>query len=306
MAQLIFNPGLEKEAKKKKAFVSPTVPNIGAGIQAMLIQRLSEAGKVVIVDKDKMEELKKTQDDGISIRNKPGKGARPGALRTPDLLLAGNVVVFGRDDKGFHISTGGLPCVYCGIANAISKEEDKAVVKVTYRLIDGETAEVLKSGEAEGHSIRKSKGFGGMAAANGKGGGIAVSMGSANFEQTIIGEATVDCVNNLASALNEQLGKMKHRVHEVEGMVAAVSGNNVTLNVGSNDGVNVGDLFDISKSTGDVKDPVTGEVIDRNLEKKGEMTVTTVKERAAIGTYTGAPTEPRDIATRKAAPGEQK
>jgi hypothetical protein len=89
-------------------------------------------------------------------------------------------------------------------------------------------------------------------------------------------------------------------------MVAAASGDTVTLNVGSNDGVNAGDLFVISRSTGDVKDPVTGEVIDRILEKKGEMTVTTVKERVAIGTYTGTPAEPKDIATRKTAAGEQK
>jgi hypothetical protein len=39
----------------------------------------------------------------------------------------------------------------------------------------------------------------------------------------------------------------------------------------------------------------------RILENKGEMTVTTVKERAAIGTYTGAPPEPKDIARRKSA-----
>jgi hypothetical protein len=184
----------------------------------------------------------------------------------------------------------------------LNKKEDKAVVKVTYRLLDAETGEVLKSGDAEGQSIRKSKGIGGIAAY----GGMVIDMGSANFAQTIIGEATVECVKHLVETLDGQLATIKYKAHEVEGMVAAVSVDIVTLNVGTNDGVNVGDLFDISKPGEDVKDPVTGEVIDRNLEKKGEMTVTTVKDRTAKGPYTGTPAEPKDIATRKTAAGEQK
>jgi curli biogenesis system outer membrane secretion channel CsgG len=304
-AQLIFNPELEK---KKKVAITPVVPNIGAGIRAMLIQRLSEAGKVVVVDQDKLAEIKKMQEDGIGIRNKPGPGPGLGRISTPILLVAGDVVVFGRDDKRVGVSAAGIRalCPLCGGMGGFGKEEDKAVVKVTYKLIDGETAEVLKSGEASGQSIRKSKGFGGLAAKDGKGGGIAVDMGSTNFAQTIIGEATQDCIKNLAEILNDQLAKVKHRAREVHGRVAVVSGNSVTLNVGSNDGVNVGDVFEILKLMSEVKDPVTQEVLQSNTEKKGELTVSTVFDRIATGTYTGAPAEQKDLAHRTAAAGEQK
>jgi curli biogenesis system outer membrane secretion channel CsgG len=296
--QAVFNPYAGNPKNKQPA---PAPPNIGAGIQAMLMQRLAQVGKVVIVDKGKLDEIKKLQTDGISNRNQQGTGARLGRIRTADLLLAGDIVVFGRDDKGNSGVGAYVPWPYSTIGG-LNKKEDKAVVKVTYRLLDAETGEVIKSGDAEGQSIRKSKGIGGIAAY----GGMVIDMGSANFAQTIIGEATVECVKKLVETLDGQLASIKYKAHEVEGMVAAVSGNNITLNVGSNYGVNVGDLFDISKSGGDVKDPVTGEVIDRNLEKKGELTVTIVKERAAIGTYTGVPAEPKDIATRKTAAGEQK
>jgi curli biogenesis system outer membrane secretion channel CsgG len=306
-AQLIFNPELEK---KKKVTITPVVPNIGAGIRAILIQRLSEAGKVVIVDKDKLDEIKKMQEDALSNRNQPGKGPGAGRIRAPDLLLAGDVVVFGRDDKRLGIGAGGgvsrVLCPLCGAIGSFRKEEDKAVVKVTYKIIDGETGEVIKSGDANGESIRKSKSFGGMAVGNGKGGGIALDMGSANFAQTIIGEATQDCIKNLADILNDQLGKMKHRVHEVQGKVAKVSGNTVTLNVGSNDGVNIGDVFEVLKEVGEVDDPVTHEVLHRDTEKKGEMTVAGTFDRIASGTYAGAPVEPGDIAHRTVAAGDQK
>ena len=296
--QMVFNPYVKNPKKNHPA---PESPNIGAGIQGMLMQRLSAAGKVVIVDKDKLDEIKKLQIDGISNRNRPGRGARVGRISTADLLLAGDIVVFGRDDKANSGIGTYVPWPYSEIGG-LNKKEDKAVVKVTYRLLDAETGEVVKSGDAEGHSIRKSKGFGGI----GVYGGMVVDMGSANFAQTIIGEATVECVKNLVETLDGQLASIKYKAHEVEGMVAAASGDTVTLNVGSNDGVNVGDLFDISKPGEDVKDPVTGEVIDRNLEKKGEMTVTTVKDRTAKGPYTGTPAEPKDVATRKTAAGEQK
>jgi curli biogenesis system outer membrane secretion channel CsgG len=296
--QMVFNPYAGNPKSKQPA---PPAPNIGAGIQAMLMQRLAQAGKIVIVDKGKLDEIKKMQTEGISNRNQPGKGARLGRIRTADLLLAGDIVVFGRDDKGNSGIGTFVPWPYSTIGG-LNKKEDKAVVKVTYRLLDAETGEVVKSGDAEGQSIRKSKGIGGIAAY----GGMVIDMGSANFAQTIIGEATVECVKNLVETLGGQLATIKYKAREVEGMVAAASGNTVTLNVGSSDGVNIGDLFDISRLGGDVKDPVTGEVIDRNLEKKGEMTVITVRERVAIGAYTGTPAEPKDIATRKTAAGEQK
>ena len=48
-----------------------------------------------------------------------------------------------------------------GIAS--SQDKDKAVVAISYRLVDAETSEVIATGEARGESIRKSAGFGGMA-----------------------------------------------------------------------------------------------------------------------------------------------
>ena len=304
MAQLIFNPELEK---RKKVTSIPVVPNIGAGIQAMLMQRLSEAGKVVIVEKDKLDEIKKMHMDGLSNRTQLGKGARSGRIRAPDLLLSGDIVVFGRDDNrlGFGLGNALFRLRALNAIRVISNEGDKAVVTVAYRLVDGETGEVVGTGNAEGYSIRKGKSIGGLAAANGKGGGIAQDINSTDFAQTIIGEATVDCVRNLTTAVNDQLANFHPRMRDVEGMVAAASGNTITLNVGSNDGVNVGDIFVIAKSTGDVKDPVSGNVVDRILENKGEMTVTTVKNRVAIGSYSGTPAEPKDIARRKSAAADR-
>jgi hypothetical protein len=115
-------------------------------------------------------------------------------------------------------------------------------------------------------------------------------MTSTNFEQTIIGEATMDCVNKLAAVLNDQVPKLASKKIDVEGRVAYINGNSITLNAGSDVGVALGDRFDISHILSEVHDPQTNEVIDLATEKIGELVVTTVKPKVAIGTFTGSGT----------------
>ena len=264
-----------------------TQADIGKGIRAMLVKRMADANNVVIVERAKMDTLIKEQDFNAGNRVKKGSGARVGNISGADALLTGDIVIFGRDDKKTNIGAGGFARgPFAGIH--IKKEEDKAVVAIDYRLVDAETSEVIATGEARGESTRKSSGFGGMAGVFGSGGGGGgIDMTSSNFGQTIIGEATQDCVNKLADILKEQTATMKKTVREVEGRVADVSGNSLVLNVGSADGVNVGETFEILRIVREVKDPVTKETLDVVTEKSGEMTITSVRDKIATGNYTG-------------------
>jgi len=264
-----------------------TQADIGKGIRAMLVKRMADANNVVIVERAKMDTLIKEQDFNAGNRVKKGSGARVGNISGADALLTGDIVIFGRDDKKTNIGAGGFARgPFAGIH--IKKEEDKAVVAIDYRLVDAETSEVIATGEARGESTRKSSGFGGMAGVFGSGGGGGgIDMTSSNFGQTIIGEATQDCVNKLADILKEQTANMKKTVREVEGRVADVSGNSLVLNVGSADGVNVGETFEILRIVREVKDPVTKETLDVVTEKSGEMTITSVRDKIATGNYTG-------------------
>jgi hypothetical protein len=92
---------------------------------------------------------------------------------------------------------------------------------------------------------------------------------------------------------------MKKAVREVEGRVADVSGKTLVLNVGSNDGVNVGEVFEVLNIVREVKDPVTKETLDVVTEKTGEMTITSVRDKVATGTYTGSPAKVGFMARKK-------
>src|SRR5580765_206069 len=276
-----------------------TQQDIGKGIRAMLTKRIADANNLVVVERAKIQNIMKEQDFNASNRVKQGSGARVGQISGADAQLSGDIVVFGRDDKKRSVKGGGLfGSVIGGIA--ASKNEDKAVVVIDYRLIDAETSEVIATGEARGESVRKGNALGAIGGAIGKGAaGVQIDMTSSNFAQTIIGEATQDAVNKIAEILLTQTSTMKKTVRPVEGRVADVSGKVLTLNVGSNDGVSAGDVFEVLRIVREVKDPVTKETLDVVTEKTGEMTITSVREKIATGNYTGSPAKVGFMARKK-------
>jgi curli biogenesis system outer membrane secretion channel CsgG len=276
-----------------------TQQDIGKGIRAMLIKRIADANNLVVVERAKIQNIMKEQDFNASNRVKQGSGARVGNISGADAMLSGDIVIFGRDDKKRSVKGGGMfGSVIGGIA--ASKNEDKAVVVIDYRLIDAETSEVIATGEAKGESVRKGNALGAIGGALGKGiVGVQVDMTSSNFAETIIGEATQDCVNKLADILKEQSASMKKAVRAVETSVADVSGNTLVIAAGGNDGVNVGEIFEIHQVVREVKDPTTKEVLDRITNKVGEMTITSVRDKIATGTYVGAPAKVGYLARKK-------
>ncbi len=278
-----------------------TQADIGKGIRAMLVKRMADANKVVVVERAKVDQLMAEQDRNAGNRVKQGSGARVGRISGADAVLAGDIVVFGRDDKKTNIGAGGFARYGPFGGLHVKKEEDKAVVVIDYRLIDAETSEVIATGEARGESIRKSSGFGGMGGSWGGGGGGGIDMTSSNFGQTIIGEATQDCVNKLGDILSQQATTMKKAVREVETRVADVSGGTMVIAAGANDGVNVGETFDILRVVREVRDPQTKELLDTITDPAGTLTITSVRDKIATGTYVGKPAAVNFIARKRLA-----
>lgn len=262
--------------------------NIGQGIRAMMTVRMAKLGTITLLEREKVDNLIKEQDMGAGNRVAQGTKARIGKIKGADAILFGDIVIFGRDDvkkkTGF---LGTLGRQAAGGWAQINKEE-KAVVGINFRIVDAETGEVIETGESRGESSRKSKNWGAVIGTNKGGGGVGSDMMSSNFEETIIGEATSDAVNKLIAQLNERIPKLPEKDLGIEGRVASVQPNNtVYLTVGTNDGVEVGDRFEVLQINGEVKDPQTGDVLDIQFEKVGEFVATQVRDRTTIGNYGG-------------------
>jgi curli biogenesis system outer membrane secretion channel CsgG len=282
------------------AAVFGTTIDVGKGVRALLTKRVQEGGKIRVVERAKAETLMKEQDFGASNRVKQGSNARIGQMLGADVYLMGDIVAFGRDDRRKGVTLGGLGITGPLAGVAIGSKEDKAVVVINYRLVDAETSEVIDAGEARGESKRKSKGFAGIFGWTGGVAGGAVDMTSTNFAETIIGEAVIDAANKLATVMHEKVGGLPVRQVDIEARVAAVSGTQVTIAAGANQGVVVGDRFEVFRIVREIKDPVTGEVLDNEVAKLGDLVITTVRERVATGSYTGAAVSEKNGLARKA------
>lgn len=265
-----------------------TQQDIGQGIGAMMTTRIARDGKYTVVERRKIDNITKEQDFSASNRVKQGTGARIGQIKGAQLTLAGDIVVFGRDDRRVGGAVGGGTFGAGAIVGG-RKSTGKAVVVLDYRLIDDETSEVVASGEARGESKRDSKGFGvGLLAGGVLAGGV-VNMNSSNFAETIIGEATMDAVNKLSAQLSSATlqGGAESRDLDLDARVADVTGSSLTINAGAAAGLQPGQSFTVYRKGKEIKDPTTGEVLDVQTTPLGQFTVVTVRDRITVGTFSG-------------------
>lgn len=265
-----------------------TQMDIGQGISAMMTKRVAQAGRFRVVERRKIEALTHEQDFDASNRVKQGTGARIGQIKGAQLELAGDIVVFGRDDRRVGGAVGGGTW---GAAAGVGghKTTDKAVVVLNFRLIDVETTEIVASGEARGESKRASKGFGAALWAGGVLAGGGFDMNSSNFGQTIIGEATMDACDKLAEQLNAANleGGADARENDLDARVADVTGSTMTINAGTAAGLQPGQTFTVYHKGKEIKDPSTGEVLDVQTTPIGQFTVTVVRDRITVGNFSG-------------------
>jgi curli biogenesis system outer membrane secretion channel CsgG len=273
------------------AAIFGTQVNVGKGILALFTKRLAEEGKYRIVERQKLGKVLGEQDLGASNRVKQGTNAKIGRVQGADAILMGTITVFGYDTRNNRVNAGAasggrLGGFLGGVS--IGKKSDKAIVEISYRLVDAETSEVIAVGEARGESKRTSSGIGMAGYGGGVGAGGGVDMSSSNFQETVIGEATVDCVTKLAAIANSKEQQVAQRNSDVEGKIAEIAGNKVYVAVGSNDGVQQCDKFEVSRVIKEIKDPSTGEVLDLQVEKVGELMVTEVRDKISIAFFNGS------------------
>ncbi len=262
--------------------------DIGKGIADMLVDRLVNDGTYSVIERKALDKVLAEQNFSNSDRADPTSAAKLARILGVDAIIVGSITQFGRDDKSTGVG-GGVASRVSGRfgVGGISTKSSKAVVQVTARMINTETAEILASAAGKGESKRDSTsllGAGGGSIA----GGAGVDMRSSNFGETILGEATNDAVTQVAMKLKESNGRIPARVIAIDGLVADVSGKTLVLNIGRSGGLKVGDRLRVMRVGREIKDPATGKVIRRSEDALGEVQITEVDDSSSVGTYVGA------------------
>jgi curli biogenesis system outer membrane secretion channel CsgG len=263
-----------------------TDQDIGKGISSMLIEKLVKDGQYSVIERAALDKLLAEQNFSNSDRANPTSAAKIGQLLGVDTIIIGTITQFGRDDKHTNLGAGGYGSKF-GLGG-IGTKNSKAVVAVSARMVNVNTGEIISAVTGNGESSRGGTSLLGAGGGASGGGGGAVDMGSSNFGNTILGEATRKAVDDMGTQLDASATKVPSVKLEINGLVADVTGNTLIVNVGKKAGIKVGDILDISRPVRVVKDPATGKVLKSITDKIGSATVTEVDDDSATATFSGA------------------
>jgi curli biogenesis system outer membrane secretion channel CsgG len=262
-----------------------TDQDIGKGISSMLIEKLVKDGQYSVIERAALDKLLAEQNFSNSDRANPTSAAKIGQLLGVDTIIIGTITQFGRDDKHTNLGAGGYGSKF-GLGG-IGTKNSKAVVAVSARMVNVNTGEIISAVTGNGESSRGGTSLLGAGGGASGGGGGAVDMGSSNFGNTILGEATRKAVDDMGTQLDASATKVPTVKLEINGLVADVTGNILIVNVGKKAGIKVGDILDISRPVRVVKDPATGKVLKSITDKIGSATVTEVDDDSATATFSG-------------------
>jgi len=256
--------------------------DIGKGITDLLVKYLVQDGTYSVIERKVMDKILAEQNFSNSDRANPNSAAKLGKLLGVDAIIVGSVTQFGNETKNTNVGGGGGGWHGIG-GGGFGQKKSKAIVGIDARIVDIDTAEILGVASGKGESKRESTSLtGGGSNWHGFGGGN-VDFGSSDFQETILGEAVNLAVQQLSTGLVADAGKLSARTISVTGLVAAVDGGQIVLNVGAKAGLKVGDQLTVERVTKEIKDPSTGEVIRRMTTPVGTIKLTDVDDVSAVG-----------------------
>jgi curli biogenesis system outer membrane secretion channel CsgG len=268
-----------------------TRQDVGKGIADILVDRLVSDGRYSVIERKAIEKIMAEQNFSNSDRADPNSAAKLGKILGVDAIVTGSITQFGRDDQNrtaTGTALGGIASRY-GLGG-VGQKKAKAVVAISARLISTDTAEILAVATGKGESSRTGANLLGGGGSSGGGGGGDYNMSSTNFGETILGEAVSQAVSQVAGSLEQSEPQLPVHTVALSGLVADVSGSTLIINLGSKDGLRVGNRLAIKRTGRKIVDPATGKVIRQIEENLGTLAITEVDESSAVGTYSGSGT----------------
>jgi curli biogenesis system outer membrane secretion channel CsgG len=254
--------------------VGASARDVGKGISAQLIDKLSGGGKYTLVDQSAVARLLGEQSNSeFDSMDTFGRAARIGQMLGLDAMIVGAITRFGPDapQKAGH--------------SGMTRRKSKAYVDITAHVLDMTTGEMIAEFTSTGESARSGE----VTDVRGRGQSKATEeILSSEFINGLLVEATRNAADKLAVQLNSFAEKIPPLSMKIEGLVAEVAGNSVTLNLGKKSGVRVGDKFVILREVRAVTDPQTGGSLPPVVEQVSEATVTEVADLYATATFSGS------------------
>ena len=119
-------------------------------------------------------------------------------------------------------------------------------------------------------------------------GGTSVGLTSAAFGYSLVGKVLSEAADEVEQQLNGFGAKLEKSPENYKGKIADVSGKTILLNIGRNDGVQVGDRVEVVRVVRQIPDPDNPSRILRTItETVATAEVTEVDDGSATATVAG-------------------
>ncbi len=261
----------------------------------MLSVRLQPSNKLTLLERTNIKDVMKEQDFGASNRVKKGTNARIGRLSGADVMLYGDIVIFGRDDTTKRKGLGAVIGRVLAGGRRGRHDEQGREGGGRHQL------SVSSTPRPESRSRRRKP------AANRRARARTTRASSVSPERGAAGGRREHDQLELPADHHRRGDVERRRPRSskyLEGKVPAAAGQaardrrtrrdrddgwRTPDGRHRSDGVMRGDRFEILKINGEIKDPTTKEVIDLDAVKIGEFVVDTIREKTATGAYGGQP-----------------
>lgn len=232
---------------------------------SILTDSLQQTGRFIVLGEADMRNAAMGEQDFAKTGRTAGGDKAPvtGQMSPAQLLVKGEITHFQAQTQG---GGGGI-----GIKGfRIGASGDQAEINVVIYVVDSTTGQVVASKRVVG--VAKNSGL---------------SLGFANkdwgadiggFKKTNVGKAVESAIDQGVAFISSQVQNLPWT-----GTVILTKGNQVWINRGAREGVQVGQTFKVG-TTEVLRDPGTGETLDTSMTVKGEIKVETVREKVAICT----------------------
>ena len=246
----------------------------GVAISDLLSDQIVNGGKFRVLDRKNigatLEEHKLSAAGEVS----PATLIQSGRLVGARYLISGNVIQFDRTGR----SGGALGSMLPGMAGAIAGgvKSDRVTLRLTARVVDALTGEIVQSLSTEQSKNSVSIGGAGWA------GSVAGGYSNEQFTSSAMGQLINSAAQDMASKIDPTKFASAPAGPTISGRILAIDGDDITLNVGSSKGVTVGTYFNVVKVR-QLKDPDSGKILTSKVPI-AKIQITSVSDDTSVGT----------------------
>ena len=268
------------------------------GIEAIVIDSLSQTGRFRLVERTELGSVLDEQDLASSGRVAKPSGAKTGNVLGAEYLVQLVVTDYEAKTSGTDKGIGGLLTSKVPLLGGVKAGKSTGRVGLNIRLIDAETSEITFTKQIEAVINEANLGFGGATFI----GDVGLGGFMSSYSKTPIGQAVIAGINQGVFELIKQVG-----AKPAEGSIVKADASQIYVNLGQ-DAVAVGDRLQVLKKGEELIDPETGISLGCSTTVIGEIEVNQVQEKFSIArplSLSGTPDRgDKVLSTKVAAPLE--